>query len=279
MTLVPVSLVSRVAVLANCEPEVRFTDGGLFEAKERMSQTCVVTSRSVGSPPAAAAGFMMCVGCSRVRSLARLALLLDQVGRLSLPVRRRNLRKRLQGVCQVGDIYRTFIFTCMRTCEGVDNHMRAMCGKRPFKISATSEICQICFLAKHLRIAPVERPSHPMVGDHAPRAPCQFNVITNEKLHRGSEAHAGYNRLPGTRINRQQSAASTTAIHARHIRERLLSSFLSSSVSAYPLAGVFGLFAYLTNGSFTLEKFIKVYSLYPTRASIGSSIYWCVASR
>jgi hypothetical protein len=118
MTLVPVFLVSRVAVLANCEPEVRSTDGGLFEAKERMSQTCVVASRSVGSPPAAAVGFMMCVGCSRVLSLARLALLLDQVGGLSLPVRRRNLRKRLQVVCQVGDIYRTFIFTCMRTCRG-----------------------------------------------------------------------------------------------------------------------------------------------------------------
>jgi hypothetical protein len=81
----PVFLVSCVAVLANCEPEVRFTDGGLFAAKERMSQTCIVTSRSVGSPPAAAAGFVMCIACSRVLCLASL----DQVGRLSLPVRRR----------------------------------------------------------------------------------------------------------------------------------------------------------------------------------------------
>jgi hypothetical protein len=59
MTSIPITLVSSVAVLANCELEVRFTDGGLFEAKERMSQTCIVTSRSVGSPPAAAAGFVM----------------------------------------------------------------------------------------------------------------------------------------------------------------------------------------------------------------------------
>jgi hypothetical protein len=118
--------------------------------------------------------------------------------------------------------------------------MRTMYGKRPFKISATSEICQICFLAKHLRIAPVERPSHPMVGHHAPRAPCQFKVITNEKLHRGIEAHAGYNRLPGTRINRQQSAASTTAIHARHIRARLLRSFLVLKSVRVPLQAALG---------------------------------------
>ena len=38
MTIVSVFLVSCVAVPANHEPEVRFDDGGLFEAKERMSQ-------------------------------------------------------------------------------------------------------------------------------------------------------------------------------------------------------------------------------------------------
>jgi hypothetical protein len=41
MTVVPVFLVSCVAVPANHGREVRFDDGGLFEAKERMSQTCV----------------------------------------------------------------------------------------------------------------------------------------------------------------------------------------------------------------------------------------------
>jgi len=42
MTVVSVSLVSCVAVPANHGRKVRFDDGGLFEAKERMSQTCVV---------------------------------------------------------------------------------------------------------------------------------------------------------------------------------------------------------------------------------------------
>jgi hypothetical protein len=42
MTVVSVSLVSCVAVLANHRLKVRFDDGGLFEAKERMSHTCVV---------------------------------------------------------------------------------------------------------------------------------------------------------------------------------------------------------------------------------------------
>ena len=42
MTVVPVFLVSCVAVPANHGREVRFDDGGLFEAKERMSHTCVV---------------------------------------------------------------------------------------------------------------------------------------------------------------------------------------------------------------------------------------------
>jgi hypothetical protein len=80
MTSIPVTLVSSVAVLANCKLEVRFTDGGLFEAKERMSQTFIFMSRSVGSPPAAAAGVLYVAS-------------LDQVGRLNLPVRRRNLKR------------------------------------------------------------------------------------------------------------------------------------------------------------------------------------------
>ena len=44
MTVVSVSLVSCVAVPTNHGREVRFHDGGLFEAKERMSQACVVQS-------------------------------------------------------------------------------------------------------------------------------------------------------------------------------------------------------------------------------------------
>lgn len=41
MTSVPVFLVSCVAVLANCGPEVGFADGGLFEAKERCLRRAV----------------------------------------------------------------------------------------------------------------------------------------------------------------------------------------------------------------------------------------------
>ena len=44
MTVVPVFLVSCVAVPANHGREVRFDDGGLFEAKEGMSQTCIAQS-------------------------------------------------------------------------------------------------------------------------------------------------------------------------------------------------------------------------------------------
>ena len=44
MTIVSVFLVSCVAVPANHGREVRFDDGGLFEAKEKMSQRCVVQS-------------------------------------------------------------------------------------------------------------------------------------------------------------------------------------------------------------------------------------------
>jgi len=44
MTIVSVFLVSCVAVPANQKREVRSDDGGLFEAKEKMSQTCVVQS-------------------------------------------------------------------------------------------------------------------------------------------------------------------------------------------------------------------------------------------
>jgi hypothetical protein len=35
----------------------------------------------------------------------------------------------------------------------------------------------------------------------------------------------------------------------------------------------------LTNGSLILLKSKKVYSLYPARAIIGSSMYWCVKMR
>lgn len=41
MFSVPVFLVSCVAVLANCVPEVGFADGGLFEAKERCLRRAV----------------------------------------------------------------------------------------------------------------------------------------------------------------------------------------------------------------------------------------------
>jgi len=41
MTIVPVFLVSCVAVPANQERKMRSVDGGLFEAKEKMSQRCV----------------------------------------------------------------------------------------------------------------------------------------------------------------------------------------------------------------------------------------------
>jgi hypothetical protein len=122
--------------------------------------------------------------------------------------------------------------------EGVGNHMQTRYEKTPFKISTTSEICQVCFLAKHLRNSTMEPRSHPMVGPHEPSPPCQSIMVTDEMQQREIEACVGYNRLPGTRINRQQSAASTTAIHARHIRARLLRSFLSSKVSAYPVASV-----------------------------------------
>lgn len=44
MAVAFVFLVSCVAVLANRAREVRFSDGGLFEAKKKMSQTCVVQS-------------------------------------------------------------------------------------------------------------------------------------------------------------------------------------------------------------------------------------------
>lgn len=37
--------------------------------------------------------------------------------------------------------------------------------------------------------------------------------------------------------------------------------------------------SYLTKGSLILEKFMKVYSLYPTSAKMGSIMYWCVASK
>lgn len=102
-----------------------------------------------------------------------------------------------------------------------------------FEITATSEILPDPRPPRELaRNEVVERPYHPMVSPHTTRAPGQFIVITNERFGQG-QACVGYSRLPGTRINRQQSAASTTAIQARHISARLLSSFLTEEVSVY----------------------------------------------
>ena len=70
-----------------------------------------------------------------------------------------------------------------------------------------------------------------MVGLHTTRAPGQFVVGTNERFEQESRACVGYSRVRGTRMKRQQSAASTTAIQARHISARLLRSFLMQQVS------------------------------------------------
>jgi hypothetical protein len=76
-------------------------------------------------------------------------------------------------------------------------------------------------------------------------------------------------------MKRQQSAASTKAIHARHMIARLLRSFLFiKSVSVFCIDTWIRVLVYLTNGSLTLEKFMNVYSLYPARARMGSSMYW-----
>jgi hypothetical protein len=69
-----------------------------------------------------------------------------------------------------------------------------------------------------------------------------------------------YSRLPGTNMNRQQTAASTTTNMPRRVSDRWVSVFL-------------------TKGSRIRLKSIKVYSLYPTRARMGSSMYWCVKMR
>ena len=57
---------------------------------------------------------------------------------------------------------------------------------------------------------------------NAKRAPGRFIKQQME-----SKEKDGYRRLPGTRMKRQHNAASTSAIHARHISARLLRSFLS----------------------------------------------------
>jgi len=92
---------------------------------------------------------------------------------------------------------------------------------------------QICVLPRTCENEIMEWPYHPMVGPHTTRAPGQFIMTTNERFEKESQACVGYSRLPGTRINRQQSAASTTAIQARHMSARLLSSFLILKVSMY----------------------------------------------
>ena len=103
-----------------------------------------------------------------------------------------------------------------------------------FEITATSEILPDLRLSRELaKNEIVEWLYHPMAGPHAARAPGRFIVITNERFEQESQACKGYSRLPGTRINRQQSAASTTAIQARHMSARLLSSFLIEEVSVY----------------------------------------------
>jgi len=61
-------------------------------------------------------------------------------------------------------------------------------------------------------------------------------------------------------MNRQHTAASTTKNIPSKVSDRALSVFL-------------------TNGSRMRLKSIRVYSLYPMSARIGSSIYWCVKMR
>ena len=66
--------------------------------------------------------------------------------------------------------------------------------------------------------------------------------------------------LPGTRMKRQQIAAVNTRNITKTVSERLFNVFR-------------------TNGSRILLKSKNVYSLYPTKAMMGSSMYWCVKMR
>jgi hypothetical protein len=89
------------------------------------------------------------------------------------------------------------------------------------------DLCQILkFLApKPMRDVGRENAVHraPVVfPQNAKKAPGRFI-----KQQMKWKERDGYKRLPGTRMKRQQSAASTSAIHARHMSARLLRSFLS----------------------------------------------------
>ena len=99
-----------------------------------------------------------------------------------------------------------------------------------FEITATSEILPDPRPPRELarNILGCDTTSHWYALTHQKRM-----AVTNERFEQESQACVGYSRLPGTRINRQQSAASTTAIQARHISARLLSSFLTEEVSVY----------------------------------------------
>lgn len=66
--------------------------------------------------------------------------------------------------------------------------------------------------------------------------------------------------LPGTKINRQQMAVVSTANMTRTVSDRRFS-------------------VLRTNGSRILLKSKNVYSLYPTSAMMGSSMYWWVKMR
>lgn len=74
---------------------------------------------------------------------------------------------------------------------------------------------------------------------------------------RPQELVAYHNRLPGTKMKRQQTAVVRTRNITKTVIERLFS-------------------VLRTNGSLILLKSKNVYSLYPSRAMIGSSMYWCV---
>ena len=70
-------------------------------------------------------------------------------------------------------------------------------------------------------------PSRPCCGIPA-KTPIRHQADLPIKCNkRNGRRGIGYKRLPGTRMKRQQSAASTSAIHARHMSARLLRSFLS----------------------------------------------------
>jgi hypothetical protein len=93
-----------------------------------------------------------------------------------------------------------------------------------------------------------------------------FAVMTPKKqtLHIAIEkkdpASLPHRRFPGTKMKRQQTAVVKTRNMTMTVSERLISVFL-------------------TNSSLILLKSKNVYSLYPRKAMIGSSMYWCVKMR